>query len=378
MTRTLRLPRADGALTPYTLTGSAAVATPGGPIRSRVGFAAVHVVADPLAAINPTLEVALDWEATLAYRRYLWSLGLAVAEAMDTSQRGMGFDWETARELIKRTVDGNMANGISTELRTRGYEPKDFTILAYGGNGPLHACGIANALGVSKILAPPYSSTFSACGAGNVNQMHIHEMNTWTVLFNPAARSFFCGYDEFNRSVEELERRGRDDLLRQGIDESQVRYRLELDMRYGNQRVQTAVVTPLNRLKSQADVLGLIEQFYTRYGERFGEGSQSPEAGVRINTIRVCSYVEQPTVHFASLKLNGGAGRAAQPASRRDCHFVGHDAALSTRVYLESALAEGTQIEGPAIVTARATTYLVEPGWTYHAAAQGAVWFLRK
>jgi len=104
MTRTLRLPRADGALTPYTLTGSAAVTPPRGPIRSRVGFAAVHVVADPLAAVNPTLEVALDWEATLAYRRYLWSLGLAVAEAMDTSQRGMGFDWQTARELIARTV----------------------------------------------------------------------------------------------------------------------------------------------------------------------------------------------------------------------------------------------------------------------------------
>jgi N-methylhydantoinase A len=198
------------------------------------------------------------------------------------------------------------------------------------------------------------------------------------VLFNPATRSFFSGYEEFNRSVEELERRGRDDLLRQGIDAADIRYRLELDMRYGNQRVQTAVVTQLNRLKSQADVLGLIEQFYGRYGERFGEGSQSPEAGVRINTIRVCSYVEQPTVHFASLRLNGGPAPAVQPASRRDCHFVGHDAPLSTPVYLESALAEGTQIEGPAIVTTRATTYLVEPGWTCHAVAQGAVWFIRK
>src|SRR6266545_2555736 len=104
MNRTLRLPRADGTVTPYTLTGSRAVTPPSGPIRSRVAFAAVHVVADPLAAINLTLEVALDWEATLAYRRYLWSLGLAVAEAMDTSQRGMGFDWETAKELIKRAV----------------------------------------------------------------------------------------------------------------------------------------------------------------------------------------------------------------------------------------------------------------------------------
>ena len=67
-------------------------------------MAAVHVVADPLAAINPTLEVALDWDATLRYRHYIWSLGLAVAEAMDTSQRGMGFAWATAKELIRRTV----------------------------------------------------------------------------------------------------------------------------------------------------------------------------------------------------------------------------------------------------------------------------------
>src|SRR6184192_4719712 len=104
MARTLRLPRADGTLTPYRLTGQALVQAPGGPIRSRIAFAAVHVVADPLAAINPTLEAALDWDATLAYRRYVWSLGLAVAEAMDTSQRGMGFPWSAAKELIKRSV----------------------------------------------------------------------------------------------------------------------------------------------------------------------------------------------------------------------------------------------------------------------------------
>lgn len=283
---------------------------------------------------------------------------------------------ETAK-LIKRNVDASMANGISTELRTRGYEPKDFTILAYGGNGPLHACGIANALGVSKILAPPYSSTFSACGAGNVNQMHIHEMSTWTVLFDPAAKKFFSDYDSFNRDAEELERRGREDLLRQGMKPEDIRYRLELDMRYGNQRVQTAVVTEMSRLKSQKDVLALMDQFHKSYGARFGEGSQSPETGVRINTLRVCSYVEQPKVAFAKLKINGKSLPAPAPVSQRECHFVGHDQPVQTPVYGENALVEGTTIKGPAIVTTRATTYLVEPGWTYHAAAQGGVWFIR-
>jgi hypothetical protein len=87
-------------------------------------------------------------------------------------------------KLIKKQVDASMANGIATELRTRGYEPKDFTILAYGGNGPLHACGIADALGVKRILAPPFSSSILCVRRRNVNQMHIHEMSVWTVLFS--------------------------------------------------------------------------------------------------------------------------------------------------------------------------------------------------
>ena len=289
----------------------------------------------------------------------------------------LDLDLVTTAKLVRQTVDANMANGIATELRTRGYEPRDFTLLAYGGNGPLHACGIANVLGVDRVLAPPFSSVFSAVGAGNMNQMHIHEISTWTVLFDANTKTFFSDYEAFNRNVEELERRGREDLLRQGFLAADIRYRLEIDMRYGNQRVQTAVVTDLKRLESQRDVLRLINEFHQRYGERFGEGSQSPEAGVRINTIRVCSYVEQSTVQFAGIKDEGVTGKVVEPVGTRACHFVGHDKALEARLYDERALAEGTRIEGPALVTTRATTYLIEPGWRFYAAAQGAVWFTR-
>src|SRR2546429_9302496 len=102
MPPTLRLPRADGTLASYTLSGRAAITPPTGPITSRIGMAAVHVVADPVAAINPTLDVALDWDATLRYRHYVWSIGLAVAEAMVTPTRGMGSDWPPARESYRR------------------------------------------------------------------------------------------------------------------------------------------------------------------------------------------------------------------------------------------------------------------------------------
>jgi len=280
-------------------------------------------------------------------------------------------------KLMKKTVDSNMANGIGTELRTRGYEPEQFTILAYGGNGPLHACGIATALGAKKILAPPFASVFSAVGAGNMSQMHIHEMSTWTVLFDANRKTLFRDYERFNSNVEELESRGREDLVRQGFDPKNISYRLELDMRYGNQRVQTAVVTKLTRIRSQQDVLNLIEEFHGRYGERFGKGSQSQEAGVRINTIRVCSFVEQPGIAFTDIKPLKEARDPPPPVAHRKCHFVGHDGPLDTAIYDDGALAAGTHINGPAIVVTRATTYLVEPGWRYDAAAQNAVWFTR-
>src|SRR5262249_24631124 len=74
------------------------------PARTRVAFAAAHVVADAAADVSPWLETAIDWDATLAYRQHIWSLGLRVAEAMDTAQRGMGLDWSSSCELIVRSL----------------------------------------------------------------------------------------------------------------------------------------------------------------------------------------------------------------------------------------------------------------------------------
>src|SRR5262245_57857827 len=102
---TLSLPRADRTLETYETRGAQrAWPVPARPIASRVAYAAAHVVSDPLADIDPTTQTAIDWEATLRYRHHLWSYGLAVAEAMDTAQRGMGLDWAASQELIRRSV----------------------------------------------------------------------------------------------------------------------------------------------------------------------------------------------------------------------------------------------------------------------------------
>lgn len=104
MTQQILLPRADGICVPYVLGQPGQFSTSAGPFRSRTAYAAAHVVCNPLLASSATAPAMLDWDATLAYRRYLWSHGFAVAEAMDTSQRGMGLDWTVSRELIRRSV----------------------------------------------------------------------------------------------------------------------------------------------------------------------------------------------------------------------------------------------------------------------------------
>src|SRR6478752_9453350 len=101
----LNLPQADGTVARYTLRGNPITAAPNARAPwNRIAFAAAHVVAEPRANIDPWLATAVDWDATLAYRRHLWQQGFGVAEAMDTAQRGMGLDWSTSLELIRRTV----------------------------------------------------------------------------------------------------------------------------------------------------------------------------------------------------------------------------------------------------------------------------------
>lgn len=129
----ITLPTVSGALERYTLkAGEPLPRRATGPF-NRVAYSAAHVTVDSLAGIDPWLTTAVDWDATIAYRRYLWDLGLGVAEAMDTAQRGMGVDWPISLELITRSSaearsyagGALLASGVGTDQLDAG---RDYTI----------------------------------------------------------------------------------------------------------------------------------------------------------------------------------------------------------------------------------------------------------
>ena len=133
----IKLPTSDGALVEHRLGDPADHKRPSSRLTSRRAFAAAHVVADPLADNSPGSLATIDWDATLAFRRYLWSWGLSVAEAMDTAQRGMGLGWETTQELIRRSVaeakaeQGDIACGAATDQLPAGPTSIDKIVAAY-------------------------------------------------------------------------------------------------------------------------------------------------------------------------------------------------------------------------------------------------------
>ncbi|MBL8380249.1 MAG: dihydrodipicolinate synthase family protein [Burkholderiales bacterium] len=139
MRSVIRLPMADGNLADFRLSQPRDFPARASGAFTRVAYSAAHVVADPRADHDPWLTAAIDWDATIAYRRHLWQLGLGVAEAMDTAQRGMGLDWPTSLELIRRSIDASrdvpgafLASGAGTDhLGTGEAKSIDDVIAAY-------------------------------------------------------------------------------------------------------------------------------------------------------------------------------------------------------------------------------------------------------
>ncbi len=212
MAYTLVLPRADRTLASYTLSAATPFSAAATPSRSRDAYAAAHVVCDPFADNSPVAPASLDWDATLAYRRHLWSLGFAVAEAMDTAQRGMGLDWPTSRELMRRSLaearscGGAIACGVGTDqLTPSATTTLDDVLAAYE-----EQCGFIDAQGGRIILMA--SRALAACAQSPEDYLRVYDRILSQVsqpiilhwlgeAFDPALAGYW-GYHDADRAME--------------------------------------------------------------------------------------------------------------------------------------------------------------------------------
>jgi hypothetical protein len=202
------LPRSDGRLESYQLQSQRVWILDRAHPFKRIALAAVHVVADPLADHDPWLDPSIDWDATIAYRRYLWSLGLGVAEGMDTAQRGMGLDWNNARELIRLSIEAArevpgavLFSGAGTDHIApspavtiddviRGYEEQIGAIEAHGGKIVLMA---SRALVAAAKSPDDYAKVYGRILRQVREKVIIHWLGE---MFDPALKGYWGKTDD--------------------------------------------------------------------------------------------------------------------------------------------------------------------------------------
>ena len=206
----IALPDTEGRMADYTLSGTpiAQAVLPANP--ARIVYSAAHVVADPFTANDPSGRAAVDWDKTMAFRRYLAGLGLGIAEAMDTAQRGMGLDWPGALELIRRTraelPEALIGNGCGTDhldladAKTlddviRAYLEQVEAIQAVGGRIVLMASrALARVASSPEDYLHVYGKVLSACDQPVI----LHWLGE---MFDPALAGYWGGAD-FDATLE--------------------------------------------------------------------------------------------------------------------------------------------------------------------------------
>jgi len=206
----IALPDNQGRTSPYRLHANPVAALPVAANASRVVFAAAHVVADPFADADPSGSPALDWDATMAFRRHLAGLGLGIAEAMDTAQRGMGLDWSGALALIRRTraelPQALVFNGCGTDQ----LEPGDARGIDDVRAAYLHQAAAIQQVGgrlivmasraLARVAASPddYASVYGAVLAAADRPVILHWLGP---MFDPALAGYW-GAARFEDALE--------------------------------------------------------------------------------------------------------------------------------------------------------------------------------
>jgi N-methylhydantoinase A len=266
--------------------------------------------------------------------------------AIEALARRLEMSVEATAAGIVTLVDDAMAKVLRIVTIERGLDPRDFTVVAFGGGGPLHVCALAAELGIERAIVPAHPGIFSACGLLNA-RLGVNEV-----------RAVLAAVDEIDaeameRAFADSEARARDALAEQGADASTIAFRREYDARYRGQSFELTV--------AYDRVPGVVERhFHAAHRARYGydvPGESVEVIGARLTGSGNVASTGTTTDRSAG---DSGGGALEKPAGRN--LWIG-GAFVEAPVYARGAL-PGARIDGPAVVEAYDSTTYVAPDWS--------------
>jgi N-methylhydantoinase A len=273
---------------------------------------------------------------------------------------------EEAALGVVRVVNATMERALRRVSVERGYDPRDFILLPFGGAGPLHACDLADSLGITRILCPPIPGVLSAYGmlmadvASEASQALLADADTLSHDPTPLGQAI----DEMHNrvaSVLQIERMG------------EIVLTAAIDLRYKGQSYELTV--PLNLPISGASVAAATEAFHAAHAQRYGYAMLQERVEAVTVRLRAALPGEKPTQQPAAFTSEQSVDRAL--LHTRPVWFNA-DGPTDCAVYRRSALHPGAQFAGPAVVLQYDTTVLLTPGWSAAVDQLNNLWLWRR
>lgn len=340
--------------------GSIAWIDPGGILR--VGPQSAEAVPGPACYMRGGMQPTVtDADVVLGYLNPDYLLGGQMQIAQRAAEQviaeriagPLSLSVTQAALGIFQVVNHNMIEGIRAVSIERGYDPRDFVLVAAGGGGAAHVGRIAQELEIPRVLVPKVASVLCAFGQLVADVRHDHvrtSIASWREV----------QINQLHKLLEEMERDGRRGLMQEGVQEEDIYYTRTVDLRYVGQVHEVTVELPWERAGGQSDLVDIEELLHRKHEALYTYSER--DSVIELVNLGITAWGRAPQVELA---VGAPAGADASRAKRteREVYFAEYGKAVSVDVYDGEKIAADNLIEGPAVVEEVTTTIVVFPGW---------------
>lgn len=288
----------------------------------------------------------------------------AVEAIRDKIAKPIGIEVAEAACRIKKVVDASMGNTIYKETVLRGYDPREFILFSFGGGGPTHCCGYADRAGIPMIVTFICSPVFCAFSSSLMDIRHIYEYSS-TLVFKAPMRlggAFIDNYEQYNTVVANLQEKAIYDIVGEGLSPENVIFQLELEMKYGGQLNVKRVASPRLFLQSEDDVKEIIAAFRKEYSEAYSPLGVSEDQGVIVENFVLHAIHPLPKYDFPTFPLRGKKLGKTALKEKRSVYWEEYGDFSETKVFELSELEPGNIVDGPVVIEAPDTTFVIPGG----------------
>lgn len=265
---------------------------------------------------------------------------------------------------IAQVANATMMRALRAVSTERGRDPREFTLIAFGGAGPIHAAALAESLGISRVQIPVFPGLFSALGLLLADYRHDYLRSVAATLDKVDPQSIV-------RQYEELEATARQELSEEGVDSSTIRFERQVDLKYGYQVSELALPFPTG--VNPSELRGKLTRLFTEaHRQAFGYDRDDL---IELVNLRLRAIASAGRVQFADLVARVSLTPSTQ-RSARQAYFGPTHGSLETHILRRADITE--EVSGPLIVEEPDTTVVVPPGWGVKREIQGNLVLTRK